>query len=525
MQGKTFISLTLPVALGLMACPAPTLAQDGRMAMGGGAHEDMFFTAPEPARENVRIIGDDRFKDEPIVVSPKQTEYGTFMIIEGDMILGKREQLVLANLIQLREEARSLKLGHAGLGRFLSKYDRAIIERSQTLPSPGAEQESMLREAVAQSRIAPLVSRATQLVKSVGDKDGFLPEKLVEAVKKRQSQPQLSSVAIVGLQFRWPKGVIPYFYDTNTLPSSLQQTIEEAVAHWNQATDRIFLRKTTGSEPYWVEFVSSSGCASNVGKVVQSGPQQILLGTGCAFDQVVHEIGHAVGCFHEQTRNDRDKFLSIQTQNAIDGTASNFQLPLRGEAQDVGPFDFASVMLYASDAFTKNGLPTMVVKEAIRAQVGDFWGINHRQGAGLKGLSKGDVAGVAFMYSDPADRDPNLDLKQFVASSAAPLPSSSGGTRPVQGATTGGQPVQLGSPPVPPANPPGPGAGQGHNGPGSAPAGQPVQLGAPPVRPAAQPDGTGHPQAGQESASPPAARPAPSDLQAVPPEPKAETPK
>ena len=458
------------------------------MAMVGGADEDMFYTAPADARETVRIIGDDRFKDEPITVSPKKTEYGTFMMIEGDMIVGKREQLVLANLNQLREEAQSLNLGDAGLGRFLTTNQRAIIEALQTLPSPGAEQERLLKTAVAQSRISPLVNRATQLVKSVGDKDGFLPRQLVETVKN-QTNLQQRAVAIVGLQFRWPKGVIPYFYDANTLPSSLQQTIEEAVAHWNQATDRIFLRKRKATDPYYVEFVSSTGCMSNVGKVVQSGPQQTLLETGCAFDQVVHEIGHSVGLFHEQTRSDRDNFLSIQIQNAIDGTASNFQLPLRGSAHDVGPFDFASVMLYASDAFTMNGLPTMVVNESIRAQVGDNWGINHRQSAGLRGLSKGDVAGVVSMYPDPAVRDPNLDLN--VTSSAAPLPSSSGGAAPGQGATTGGQPVQLGSPRSVPF---------------------------------LSPDGTGHLQSGK-SASPPAARPAASEFQAIPPEPKAETPK
>ena len=141
------------------------------------------------------IIGDDRFKDEPITVSPKKTEYGTFMIIEGDMIVGKREQLVLANLNQLREEAQSLNLGDAGLGRFLTTNQRAIIEALQTLPSPGAEQERLLKTAVAQSRISPLVNRATQLVKSVGDKDGFLPRQLVETVK---NQTNLQNPASVG---------------------------------------------------------------------------------------------------------------------------------------------------------------------------------------------------------------------------------------------------------------------------------------------------------------------------------------
>jgi hypothetical protein len=141
-----------------------------------GDHDDMYYTAPAVGRVDVRIIGDDRFKDEPITVSPKQTKYGTLMLLEGDIIVGKREQLMLANLYQLREEAKVLNLGEASLRRSLSPEMLAIIKALQAIPSPGAEQEHMLRMEVTKSRISPLVSRTIQLVEGLGEKDGFFPQ-------------------------------------------------------------------------------------------------------------------------------------------------------------------------------------------------------------------------------------------------------------------------------------------------------------------------------------------------------------
>ena len=40
---------------------------------------------------------------------------------------------------------------------------------------------------------------------------------------------------------------------------------------------------------------------------------------------VVHELGHAIRFHHEQTRTDRDSYITIYTQNVIPSTLFNFQ--------------------------------------------------------------------------------------------------------------------------------------------------------------------------------------------------------
>ncbi|XP_065283169.2 zinc metalloproteinase nas-6-like [Dermacentor albipictus] len=113
----------------------------------------------------------------------------------------------------------------------------------------------------------------------------------------------------------------------------------------------------------YVRIVSKKGCYSYIGR--NGGQQELSLGSGCHFvGTVTHELLHAVGFFHEHSRPDRDHYINIFPENIIEGFLSSFDKLEPSEVRYLTNFDYQSVMLYGSDAFSRGpGLPSMLAKD------------------------------------------------------------------------------------------------------------------------------------------------------------------
>uniref|UniRef100_A0A915ANV2 Metalloendopeptidase n=1 Tax=Parascaris univalens TaxID=6257 RepID=A0A915ANV2_PARUN len=78
-----------------------------------------------------------------------------------------------------------------------------------------------------------------------------------------------------------------------------------------------FTPKTDEDYDY-IHIFPDDGCYSMVGRV--GGRQEVSLASGCLEKGIIiHELMHTVGFFHEQSRADRDDYVTILWENIQDG--------------------------------------------------------------------------------------------------------------------------------------------------------------------------------------------------------------
>ena len=203
----------------------------------------------------------------------------------------------------------------------------------------------------------------------------------------------VDSFGIDYTQYLWPKVgnqyQIPYVI---ALGTGNADNLNTALNQFNSTFSNIkFVARN--AEPDYVNFYfdpgdNSAQCEANLGR---AGGQQQVGGAGgssnpCAVGTILHEMGHTVGLWHEQARPDRNTYVSVNYNNLIKGSISNFN-QVYDNAQQATLFDYASIMEYPAFAFSRNGGPAI---ESIPAGI---------PLSNLTGYTTADIDGIERLYS------------------------------------------------------------------------------------------------------------------------------
>ncbi len=133
----------------------------------------------------------------------------------------------------------------------------------------------------------------------------------------------------------------------------------------NKTSGCISFRPRVSTDETYLNIINGDGCYSFVGRVM-AGPQELSLqnntdSTCLNSGTVVHELLHAAGILHEQSRQDRDNYVTINYQNMAADSFPQFDKEV-GNYYNTS-YDYYSIMHYAAYDFSINGQPTIVSKD------------------------------------------------------------------------------------------------------------------------------------------------------------------
>lgn len=166
-------------------------------------------------------------------------------------------------------------------------------------------------------------------------------------------------------------------------PDLVHQVMNEI----NNSTNLNFYPFEGEEEDSIVFMPADEHCYSFLGRM--GGHQPIMLSPKCGKQQIMHEVMHALGFVHEQSRTDRDKYVDVLWDNIDPQYEMQFALVPEQlmETLQGSTFNPNSIMMYQDNFFAREpGLKTLSLKSGQKI-------IPHQNG-----LSDEDIRRINYIY-------------------------------------------------------------------------------------------------------------------------------
>lgn len=214
----------------------------------------------------------------------------------------------------------------------------------------------------------------------------------------------------------WKNNIVPFAFDESANTDFRRGQVQKAIDSLTSANPNLkFVQRTSQND--YIKFYASDENSSHVGR--DGGRQKIKIVSWDSVGVIIHEIMHALGFYHEQSRPDRDQYVIIVRDNICDGGGHNFDLETTGVSANI-PYDFNSIMHYGSYAFSKCSDSQSSCISGCGTNVEDYVGKTievkpqYAQYANQIGqisyLSYSDKLMLRFMYPNSKDRFINIDV-------------------------------------------------------------------------------------------------------------------
>ncbi len=219
--------------------------------------------------------------------------------------------------------------------------------------------------------------------------DILLSKKQFLTLKSLTGSTLPRSAVMTNLVSKWPNGEVPYLIESNFHDV---QRVSDAISRYHNQTPVRLVPKQPWHNDYVIFVNHPSTSMSSLGKI--GGVQQIHISTSAGYGTVMHEIGHAIGLFHEHTRSDRDQFVQVDPSVANNINYQKYDTNFLGF--DVGFFDFNSIMMYPMSSVLKH-----------KSDPTYNWPLNRSD------FSTGDISGINYIYGVSPYIDVRLDVTDY----------------------------------------------------------------------------------------------------------------